>query len=209
MGIKKKLGMGVMTGALGLSLIGGGTFAAFNDVEGAQGTYSAGELDLSLGHLNKSLGVKNMVPGDTISRSFEIMNSGNVDIAEVLFDVDAEFFSGDAVNGGNETPEDFYGQFNITMFDSDGRNILEDEFGDSTTMAELISAESFDIASGDGFDKKDGENRDSDTITIEVEFVEDGTDADGDGEYDQNKYQGNSATLDFNFEATQKAGSPK
>ncbi|MCA1012281.1 TasA family protein [Halobacillus halophilus] len=208
MGIKKKLGMGVMTGALGLSLIGGGTFAAFNDVEGAQGTYSAGELDLSLGHLNKSLGVDGMVPGDTISRSFEIMNSGNVDIAEVLFDVDATFNAGSAENGGNDSAEAFYGQFKITMFDSDGRNILAEEFGGSATMAELIAADSFDIASGDGFNKKEGENRDSDTITINVEFVEDG-EKDAEGEYLQNQYQGNSATLDFNFEATQEAPSAK
>ena len=31
MSIKKKLAMGVMTGALGLTLVGGGTYAAFND----------------------------------------------------------------------------------------------------------------------------------------------------------------------------------
>ena len=32
MGIKKKLGLGVASAALGLSLIGGGTFAYFNDI---------------------------------------------------------------------------------------------------------------------------------------------------------------------------------
>ncbi|MEC3882809.1 TasA family protein [Halobacillus sp. HZG1] len=209
MGIKKKLGMGVMAGALGLSLVGGGTYAAFNDVETAQGNYSAGELDLSLGHLNKSLSVNNLVPGDTIKRSFEIMNSGNVDIAEVLFDVDSNFQPGNAVNGGNKDEGAFLGQFNIQMLDSDGRDILADHFGGTATVADLVSAEAFDIASSDGFDKKDGENRDSDTITMVVEFVENSDDSNGDGEHDQNMYQGNSTTLDFNFEATQKGGQPR
>ncbi|WP_222119322.1 TasA family protein, partial [Bacillus thuringiensis] len=33
MSMKKKLGMGVITAALGLSLIGGGTYAYFSDKE--------------------------------------------------------------------------------------------------------------------------------------------------------------------------------
>ena len=33
MSLKKKLGLGIATAALGMSLVGGGTYAYFNDVE--------------------------------------------------------------------------------------------------------------------------------------------------------------------------------
>ena len=47
MGLKKKLGLGVASMALGASLIGGGTFAYFNDTETASGnTFAAGTIDL-------------------------------------------------------------------------------------------------------------------------------------------------------------------
>ena len=48
MSLKKKLAMGAMTGALGLSLVGGGTYAAFSDTETASNTFAAGELDIKL-----------------------------------------------------------------------------------------------------------------------------------------------------------------
>ena len=48
MSLKKKLGMGVASAALGLSLIGGGTFAYFSDKEVSNNTFAAGTLDLTL-----------------------------------------------------------------------------------------------------------------------------------------------------------------
>lgn len=47
MAMKKSIRLGVLSGALGLALIGGGTWAAFNDIEKANAVYSTGELDLS------------------------------------------------------------------------------------------------------------------------------------------------------------------
>lgn len=47
MGIKKTLGFGVATAALGLTLIGGGTFAYFSDSVETTGTFAAGTLDLN------------------------------------------------------------------------------------------------------------------------------------------------------------------
>lgn len=41
MGIKKKLGMGVATAALGLSLIGGGTYEYFSDQVDTSNTFAA------------------------------------------------------------------------------------------------------------------------------------------------------------------------
>lgn len=47
MGIKKTLGLGVASAALGLSLIGGGTFAYFSDTAQSTATFAAGTLDLN------------------------------------------------------------------------------------------------------------------------------------------------------------------
>ena len=48
MSIKKKLAMGIATGALAVSMIGGGTYAYFNDVETSENTFAAGTLDLAV-----------------------------------------------------------------------------------------------------------------------------------------------------------------
>ena len=44
MSIKKKLAMGIATGALAVSMIGGGTYAYFNDVETCKNTVLLQEL---------------------------------------------------------------------------------------------------------------------------------------------------------------------
>ncbi|KGP74123.1 cell division protein FtsN [Pontibacillus yanchengensis Y32] len=209
MGLKSKLAMGVMTGALGLSLVGGGTYAAFNDVESAEGTYSAGTLDLELGNfVSGTMDVDKLVPGDSIEREFEIMNNGNVDIKEVLFDVTA---TNHTEVGGDNTDGEFYEQFKVEIFNSDSRDVLADLKADlhqsEISMQDLINAPAFDVASGDGFNNKDGDfnGKDSDTFHIKVSF-KDNKAKDGNGEYEQNKYMGEGVTLDFNFEATQKDG---
>lgn len=47
MGMKKKLSLGVASAALGLALVGGGTWAAFNDIKSKDATFASGTLDLS------------------------------------------------------------------------------------------------------------------------------------------------------------------
>ena len=48
MNIKKKLTVGVMSATLGLSLVGGGTWAAFNDTATINNQFATGVLDLEL-----------------------------------------------------------------------------------------------------------------------------------------------------------------
>ena len=48
MSLKKKLAMGIATGALAVSMIGGGTYAYFNDVEVNNSTFAAGTLDINV-----------------------------------------------------------------------------------------------------------------------------------------------------------------
>ncbi|MGO0062157.1 TasA family protein [Brevibacillus fluminis] len=91
MSLKKALGMGVATAALGMSLIGGGTFAAFTDTEDLQNSYAAGTLNLELQTMKGgALGtnvfsstLKNLKPGDSVSRTFKLVNAGTLSIKDV------------------------------------------------------------------------------------------------------------------------------
>ncbi|WP_312503886.1 TasA family protein, partial [Bacillus luti] len=69
MSLKKKLGMSVASAALGLSLIGGGTFAYFSDKEVSENTFAAGTLDLSIDP-QVIIDVDKIKPGDQIERDF-------------------------------------------------------------------------------------------------------------------------------------------
>lgn len=60
MGTKKKLGLGVASAALGLALVGGGTWAAFNDIETTQATYAAGTLDLNAKDTSARVNLSNL-----------------------------------------------------------------------------------------------------------------------------------------------------
>ncbi len=54
--------MGVASAALGLSLIGGGTFAYFSDKEVSNNTFAAGTLDLTLDPTTL-VDIKDLKPG--------------------------------------------------------------------------------------------------------------------------------------------------
>jgi spore coat-associated protein N len=91
MSLKKALGMGVASAALGMSLIGGGTFAAFSDTETVQNSYAAGTLNLQLkdngGHTMAtelfSSTLKNLKPGDSVIKRFKLTNAGTLSIKDV------------------------------------------------------------------------------------------------------------------------------
>lgn len=68
MSLKKKLGMGVASAALGLSLIGGGTFAYFSDKEVSNNTFAAGTLDLTLDPTTL-VDIKDLKPGILLRKS--------------------------------------------------------------------------------------------------------------------------------------------
>ncbi|WLD91510.1 TasA family protein [Alkalihalobacillus sp. AL-G] len=101
MSIKKKLGLGVATAALGLSLVGGGTWAAFNDVENLENSFAAGTLDLDLAKepdFDTTFNLSNLKPGDSMTRQFRLNNTGSLAIKEVWLDMIQSGFT----NGTNE-----------------------------------------------------------------------------------------------------------
>ena len=87
MSIKKKLAMGIATGALAVSMIGGGTYAYFNDVETSTNTFAAGTLDLAV-NPETIIDVNNLKPGDFMYRGFKLENNGSLDISKVLLTTD-------------------------------------------------------------------------------------------------------------------------
>ena len=107
MGIKKKLGLGVASAALGLSLVGGGTWAAFNDIETKDNYFAAGTLDLDLADVNgfhSRFNLGNLKPGDYKTIKFNLTNNGSLAIEDVLLTTLAT--NDDFTNGENEYVDD-------------------------------------------------------------------------------------------------------
>src|SRR5690625_5215615 len=101
MGIKRKLGGGIMSAAIGLALISGGTYAYFSDQEETTSTFAAGAIDLAVDP-TKIVEIDGLNPGDSISRTFQLQNNGSIDIKEVLLETD---YTVDDADGDNT--EDF------------------------------------------------------------------------------------------------------
>ncbi|APC49159.1 cell division protein FtsN [Virgibacillus halodenitrificans] len=198
MSIKKKLGMGIATAVLGVGLIGGGTFAYFSDQAEATGNFAAGTLDLSA-NPTTVIDVENIKPGDWMTRSFDLVNGGSLDIATI--DLLTDYTVTD-VNGDN-AGEDFGKHVRVNfLLNADKHDVPIF----STTLAELKNM-SPDVIEGNFFSAWLGERGGklavgtSDKLYVQFEFVENGQ--------DQNKFQGDSLELTWTFEGKQGAGVAK
>ncbi|WP_281974646.1 TasA family protein [Halobacillus litoralis] len=196
MGLKKKLGLGVASAALGLSLVGGGTFAYFSDTAEASGSFAAGTLDLSA-NPTTVIEVDNIKPGDTMLRSFDLVNGGSLDIATINLDTDYTT-TGNGNNGG----DDFGDHIRVNF-------LLNKDKVDfpvwSTTLSELKNMDP-DVIDGNFFSQFLGEKggklaaNTSDKMWVQFEFVDEG---------DQNHFQGDSLSLKWTFEGMQGDGESK
>lgn len=127
MSIKKKLVMGAMSATLGISLVGGGTWAAFNDVEKVNNTVAAGQLKLELGKKgNKDyhFSIKDLKPGDSMTRTVVLKNKGTLAIKDVLMAVElvehkdyipVEGQAGFSAGAGENTALEYLDQFKISV----------------------------------------------------------------------------------------------
>ena len=129
MTIKKQLSMGLMSAVLGVSLIGGGTYAYFSDSVETQNTFAAGTLDLSV-NPTQLINVDNIKPGDSFLRDFELVNNGSLDIGKVLLETDYTVIDAKGDNGEEDFGKHIQVEFlyNVDNFDE---VIFE------TTLAEL------------------------------------------------------------------------
>ncbi|ANX13742.1 hypothetical protein ABE41_017165 [Fictibacillus arsenicus] len=204
MSIKKKIGLGVASGALGLAMISGGTWAAFSDSETlADNDFFAGTLDLKPEMESSALfEISDLAPGDTMTRNINLTNAGSVDIKHVWFDVtytlnDVANPTGVPIDPSNMNKlED---DIKVSIFNLDG-SPLEAMKRDNTTLVltgltlkELRDLGEVDI-SRNGLAAGSG---DSDRYEIKLEYVNLGN---------QNHQQGDSITAQLIFNAQQRDG---
>lgn len=193
MSFTKKIGKGILTAALGFSLIGGGTYAYFSDTVETNNTFAAGSLDLSV-NPETIVNIDNLKPGDEISREFTLSNEGTLDIHKVLLDTS---YTVDDANGDNA--EDFGDHIKVTILYNQANATVEVM---ETTLKEL-SEEQPDITAidefvGGGKGPEGLEPGDTDKIIVLFEFVENGE--------DQNQFQEDALQLKWKFIAEQTDG---
>ncbi|TDL73689.1 cell division protein FtsN [Rhodococcus qingshengii] len=191
MSFTKKVSQGVMSAALGLSLMGGGTFAYFSDSVETQNTFAAGVLDLALSP-STVVNIDNIKPGDEIYREFTLENNGTLDISSVLLSTNYS-----VEDAKSDNSDDLAKHIKVTIMyntSSASNPIVE------TTLFDLQSQNpdltQIDILSGtrpDGIPAGEKEK-----IFVLFEFVDNGQ--------DQNQFQGDKLKVDWTFNAEQTAG---
>lgn len=196
MSLKKKLGMGIASAAMGISLVGGGTFAYFSDSVQTTSNFAAGTLDLNAAPTT-IIDVDNIKPGDWMTRSFQLKNDGSLDIAKVLLTTDYTVVN---KNGAPVNTDDFGKHIRVNFLvnadKTDGvifyttldqlKNMTQDAIENSIFIP-WLDERGGKLAAGT-----------SDTLYVQYEFVESGL--------DQNQFQGDSLELKWTFEGKQGAG---
>lgn len=207
MSLKKKLGLGLASAALGISLVGGGTFAYFNDVETSNNSFAAGTLDLTL-NPTEMFKINNMKPGDRMFKRFSLKNDGTLNIKDVLLSTD---YTVTDAEGDND--KDFGDHIEVSFLEYEGEwdgttplDQWDDQIGDKIitkmTLKELSKLKPADLATVANL-LPEGSLGKGETVylTVQLQFVDNGK--------DQNQFQGDSLALEWNFEANQEAGTWK
>ncbi|PTY82814.1 CalY family protein [Heyndrickxia sporothermodurans] len=198
MSLKKKLGMGVASAALGLALIGGGTYAYFSDTAEASANFAAGTLDL-VANPTTIIDVKNIKPGDWMDREFTLQNNGSLDISKVLLETDYE-----VIDAKGDNAEDFgkYIEVSFLLVNKDKKT----EVVYKTTLDKLKNDKD-DVVERDllgwvlGGEPSGLKAGTSDKFSVRYKFVDNGK--------DQNEFQGDQLKLTWKFNAKQTEGQSK
>lgn len=192
MNLKKKLAMGIATGALAVSLIGGGTYAYFSDVAISENnTFAAGTLDLAV-NPETIINVSNLKPGDWMNRTFHLENNGTLDISKVLLTTEY-----------TETVEGFGEHILVDFLRNDDKDGL---LGNSNvittkTLKELTAMSPDAVENKTTLQLWEGSGLnagDNDKFYVKFRFKDNGQ--------DQNAYQNASLSLTWKFNAEQTAG---
>lgn len=195
MSLKKKLGLGIASAALGISLVGGGTFAYFSDTAETTSKFQAGTLELTAAPTT-IIDINKIKPGDTMLRSFELKNGGNLDIATIKLATDYDVTDWKGDNAG----EDFGKYIRVNFLFNEHK--LDVPIW-HTTLDQLKTMDP-DVIAQNIFYPWLGERGGnlaagtSDKLWVQYEFVENNA--------DQNKFQGDSLELKWTFEGKQGAG---
>ncbi|MBP2241853.1 spore coat-associated protein N [Cytobacillus eiseniae] len=207
MSVKKKLGLGIAAAALGISLVGGGTFAYFSDTEVSNNTFAAGTLDLAV-NPSVVIDVDNLKPGDVMVREFALENNGSLDISTI--DLATAY---NVVDANGDNTDDFGKHIKVLFLenaDKTGDGWVIGDYNDiisETTLYDLqnmtpdavenlnhwitellgLGGEDSGLAAGA-----------TDSMYVAFEFV--------DNEKDQNEFQGDALELEWTFTAHQTEG---
>ncbi|MEH7238464.1 TasA family protein [Bacillus sp. JJ1562] len=192
MSIKKKIGLSTAAAVLGLSLIGGGTFAYFSDTEVTNNTFAAGTLDIGLKGVDDKvevdLSIDNMKPGDWKVHQIRIYNEGSLDVNDVKLNVDYEISDVD----GNNNGEDYADHILVHIMKQGSREVVAD-WVPLSQIEDLVVANNLKPKSG-----KANQTDNRQTLRVDFKFNDNGQ--------DQNIFQGDSIDFKFSFEASQKEG---
>ncbi|MGG2025322.1 TasA family protein [Gottfriedia sp. S16(2024)] len=192
MSFTKKVSQGVMSAALGLSLIGGGTFAYFSDSVETHNTFAAGTLDLEL-NPKAVVNISNIKPGDEIFREFTLENNGSLNISKVLLDTKYNVKDANSNNNGDDLAKHI--KVTIMYNTSSATNPIVE-----TTLYDLQNQQpditQIDTLNGPIPDGILAGNKEK--IFVLFEFVDNGQ--------DQNHFQGDKLQVNWTFNAQQEAG---
>lgn len=185
MNLKKKLLTGMATAALGIGLIGGGTYAYFNDVEEASSTFANGLLDLGI---NKEaiIEIEDFVPGDTVNGNFELSNDGTVDMKEVILNADYEVIDKNESNNGDDLGKHIRVEY---LYKVNGKETLVFQ-----KMLSELKNNPMQVLKEFPAESK------AEKFTVRFKFI--------DNEGNQNHFQGDALKLKWKFEAVQRDGKP-
>ncbi|PEX91729.1 TasA family protein [Bacillus cereus] len=199
MSLKKKLGMGVASAVLGLSLIGGGTFAYFSDKEVSENTFAAGTLDLSIDP-QVIIDVDKIKPGDQIERDFHLINSGTLKIKDVHLLTDYTVTDAKGDNGNADFGDHVKVEF-LWNIDKNTVPVWEttlSELKQATADGNLPDLVEKGVVNWEGNGLAPGKD---DTFYVKFIFEDNGE--------DQNVFQGDTLKLNWTFNANQTKGKEK
>lgn len=209
MSIKKKLGLGMASAVLGLSLVGGGTFAYFSDEATIHNGFAAGTLDLDIGSYPGTqwpvnFDLKDIRPGDTYERQWVLNNTGSLKIQDTYLafaKVDVQ----DPLGAGGDH-DAFLDSLVVNYFvDADNGDYLLLNSQD-ITLKEAIAGQ-FSGKIKPQYITPDGKlnltpagiaSGDDIRFRMMITFKETNT--------AQNEFQGMTAKVNFNFDARQEMG---
>ncbi|CAM5780288.1 MULTISPECIES: TasA family protein [Brevibacillus] len=202
MSLKKQFAVTLASVGLGAALIGGGTFAWFNATsEIKDNTFAAGKMEIGATPAESVFQVENMKPGDWFERTFDITNTGTIDINKLLMSVDYTV----ADKNGDNGSDDLDNHLKVYWLSSADPSIPISERVivhplNGKSLKELKDSGQVDISSW-ATKLLTLPPDTTDRIYMGIEFADDGN--------DQNRFQEDSVNLTLKLEGKQTAGEPK
>jgi spore coat-associated protein N len=188
MGVKLKLGLGIASLILGISLLGG-TFAFFTDTEViTENKIEAGTLGLTHDKVSSVIfNVTDMVPGTTSTHELSLINNGNINITKVLLGIKYSSREAGTTNNPIQTVtnrKELYDDIKIEITDHTGLITLSEK----KSLAELgiLTVPSINL----------GSIAKSGSLPIKIKLSYEGSNV------NQNHQMGDSVNITFTFEAT-------